>query len=1286
LKGTLMTNMDGSTTSPDQIAEVTKELEARVKELDCLYGISNLVENDRLSFDELFQGIVNLIPAAFPYPDLACARLVVAGQEFRTANFRETRSNQRVNVRLSGHTHASLEVCRLEPQSDDRDEPFSAEARKLINAIAQRTGRIVERLHARKALRRTGEFLRQVTENIQEVFWLIEVGDAERVLYVSPAYESVWGRGKAELRDNPRSWLHSIHEDERESVRTAFEALLRGEGSFDVEYRVKQRDGTIRWLWDRGFLIDRPEGKRRVAGLALDITNRKLAEEALRESEMRFKTVVASLADGVMTFDVSGEVKLFNPSACRMFGYDAATIAGMSIRRLLANPDLSDRRSPEQENLPRPPETPLWMNNWVVGKTHETFGIRSDGSEFPLEFLITELNVVGLPHFLGAFRDITKRKTAQLWLQEREKELRQANHMKEQLLATAATAIFTVDPEGLVTSVNEEFMALTGYGREDVVGRSCNKFCRSGDTKKCWLWAQKTGGPIFRRHNTVRTKAGRVLTVLQNATPLCNEQGAMIGVIESFVDITEIIDARKGAEQASRLKSEFLANMSHEIRTPLNAVIGMTELAMDEPLTPKVREYLDTVRHSSRLLFQLISDVLDFSRIEAGKLEVESTSLDLEDLLRDLRSLFVNECGEREIDFHIFMSPDVPIYLVGDPLRLKQILVNLAGNAFKFTQKGEIVVRVMVMDSDNDSVTLIFSVSDTGIGIPARKLSSIFESFTQADSSTSRSHGGSGLGLAICGRLVSLMGGSIWVESEPGKGSTFSFSLPLARQPGKSEPMYVLTDPLAEKRVLVADDNETSMSITEQYLQGIGLKPSGFTSLGSALEEFQEAAKANPYELVILANELSAVDVEQARGLRTRTIVINRCGDQKTKAEERLGWPDATINRPMLRSELYRAVLTVFGGGDADATDSLTSPDRLGQHRKLFRGAKLLVVEDDVSNQHVAREVLLRMGLEVTVVNSGIAALEALERSSFDTVLMDIEMPEIDGYETTRRIRADPRFEDLPIVAMTAHAMKEDRLKCLAAGMNDYVSKPLSLEALISVLKVWTRTCALEYEESVAGDPVPPSESSVAMTEDLPGIDVPSALDRLLGDEQLFRGLLLEFDKDFQNAGDEILDALQRQDYAVARRMAHSIKGVAGNLSAMDLYEAASELEQAIQKHDDQNIPRLHDRFHRMLSIVLHSIGSLQQNGPDRKNHRDGAVDTANSQETAKVEPMLDELSRLMCEHDPEALDVATSLQRKLGRYASPAAMKRMRACLDRYDFEGAQRALESIATAVKSE
>ena len=327
--------------------------------------------------------------------------------------------------------------------------------------------------------------------------------------------------------------------------------------------------------------------------------------------------------DGVITFDISGGIRLFNPAAARMLGCDAATMAGLNMRSLFCESAQCDDNSPIESDLPCLRELAFSSKSWITGKRQEALGVRPDGTHFPVELSVMEIHVHGLPRFLGVFRDISVRKNAQLELRERECELRQSNHLKEQLLATAATAIFTVNSSGVVTSVNQEFLAATGFRKSDVLGKRCHKFCGARESQQCWLDGLKADGSIFRRQNTVRTKAGKILTVLQNATPLNDETGAMIGVIESFVDITDIIEARKAAEEASRLKSEFLANMSHEIRTPLNGVIGMTALALDEDLSPKVREYLGTVSRCSRLLLQLINDVLDFSRIEAGKLEFE---------------------------------------------------------------------------------------------------------------------------------------------------------------------------------------------------------------------------------------------------------------------------------------------------------------------------------------------------------------------------------------------------------------------------------------------------------------------------------------------------------------------------------------------------------------------------------------------------------------------------------------------------------------------------------------
>ena len=930
------------------------------------------------------------------------------------------------------------------------------------------------------------------------------------------------------------------------------------------------------------------------------------------------------------------------------------------------------------------------------GIRQEGCGIRRDGTRFPLELSITEIHIGEESRFLGVCRDISMRKTAQLELHKREQELRQSNHFKEQLLGTAATAIFTVDSRGLVTSVNQEFLVATGYARHEVLGRKCDKFCGAGESEECWLKGLKKDESVFRRQNVVRTKTDKVLTVLQNATPLHDEKGTMIGVIESFVDISDIIEARETAEDASRLKSEFLANMSHEIRTPLNGVIGMTELALDEDLSPKVREYLSTVRHCSRLLLQLINDVLDFSRIEAGKLQFESTSFDLEVVLDELRSLCLNEAVDKEIEFDIWVSPDVPTYLVGDPLRLKQVLLNLAGNAFKFTQRGEIVIRVNTILTDDQLVTLMFTVSDTGIGISPRKLPTIFDSFTQADSSTSRSHGGSGLGLAICGSLVSLMGGSIWVESEPGKGSTFSFSLPLSRQPDTATYHYILPEPLAGKRVLVIDANETSRTITAQLLMRMTLNPRAFDSLEGARKELLSTAETSPYELVVLTCEIPEMSVAQAikslrldadsLGLSPKVIVIDRFGNHESGVEALHSEADAWICRPVLGPTLYRTMMSVFGMASDEVFDSLRNPRKPAKLASILRGARILVVEDNLSNQQVAREILRRMGAHVTIADSGLRALETIEKEVFDAILMDIEMPELDGFETTRIIRSEARFRDLPIIAMTAHAMKEDRDKCIAIGMNDYVSKPLSPEALFSVLSAWAPASESEHEDGDTEELPPSLEEPMSGTDDLPGIDVSSGLDRLAGDERLFHELLIDFGRDFRNTTDDIVNALSAGDYATARRLAHSVKGVSGNLSAMDVYEAAAALEQAIRDAADKDIPRLHERLCEKLAVVFQSVDRLQTEALDDKNTHGSIEESPGSTDAKTINETLERLSLLLREHDIEALDIANSIENGLGRHVPQEAIKKLRTSLNRYDFDGAKIALASIMTALKSD
>jgi len=661
----------------------------------------------------------------------------------------------------------------------------------------------------------------------------------------------------------------------------------------------------------------------------------------------------------------------------------------------------------------------------------------------------------------------------------------------------------------------------------------------------------------------------------------------------------ELAVAKEKAEGATELKSMFLANMSHEIRTPMNAIIGLSHLALKTPLNAKQRDYVSKVHNAGTSLLGIINDILDFSKIEAGKLDLETTDFRLDEVISSVTTLTAQKAHDKGLEFLAHVSLAIPEHLLGDPLRLGQILTNFVNNSVKFTERGEIRLNIELLERTGEKVQLKFSVRDTGIGMTREQSAKLFQPFTQADMSTTRKHGGTGLGLTICRRLVELMGGRVWLESEPGAGSTFFFTVWLkvgaAKGSGKIVPAR-----LAELRVLVVDDNAAAREILQEPLSAIASYVKVVASGPEAIAAVKAQDPAGPFDIIFMDWRMPGMDGLQAsrhiKSDETLTrqpaiVLVTAFGREEVREEaERLGL-DGFLVKPVTKSMLVDTLVNVFGtpdqGGAAAGTAEEESASRL-------RGARILLTEDNEINQQIAVELLEGVGASVQVANNGREAVEILANGPqvplFDVVLMDLQMPEMDGYQATTRIRSDARFSRLPIIAMTAHATMEERQRCLAAGMNDHVSKPIDPALLFeTVARFYTAAAAAvpsdrgadlsplhrAKEEDQGNSQEIPSVAESQRTEvlapkpgglpSIEGLDAKDGLARVAGNRKLYLKLLRQFAEAQGPSVEQISAALAQGDAALAERVAHTLKGVAGNLGAKPVQAAAGALEKLIR-------------------------------------------------------------------------------------------------------------------------
>ncbi|MBF0158575.1 MAG: response regulator [Magnetococcales bacterium] len=882
----------------------------------------------------------------------------------------------------------------------------------------------------------------------------------------------------------------------------------------------------------------------------------------------------------------------------------------------------------------------------------------------------------------------------------------------DNIIESMSDLLLVCSLSGRIVRVNRP--ELFGYDRADMIGQLFSHFLVGSATIfPGSLEKTVASGAINNiETNLIHSDFHRV-PVIVSASMLYGEQHQATGIVVVVRDITLFREAQRqlhdkdtrllAAEMAVQSKSLFLANMSHEIRTPMNAVMGLTHLALQQPLSAKLRDYLTMIANSSQSLLHIINDILDFSKIEAGKLAMEQTDFLLRDVFDRLAALFSTKVYQKRLELVLCAAEECYYYLRGDPIRLEQILVNLVGNAIKFTDAGEVHIQVRTLKESLDQVMLEFSVRDTGMGMDQSQMAGLFAAFSQGDNSITRKYGGTGLGLSISRKLVELMGGQIWVESQPGQGSRFVFTAVFERQLESQEQDLLPPGDLERLRTLVVEDNTTARAALMGLLASFDFAAVGVSSGSDALIAIQQAIDAGtPFQLVLVDWWMPAMDGVATMEAVTTTVaaehrpkmVLLTAGveDESLQMRGRVAGAGAFLAKPVNCSRLFDAIMDLFGHGLVKTVRPEKRVVDLNNVMERLSGRRILLVEDNSTNQQVAREMLEQVGVVMQMAQNGLEAVARVAEESFDLVLMDIQMPKMDGLTATRQIRANAMLQHLPIIAMTAHAMAGDREQSLDAGMNDHITKPIDMYRLYETMIRWLPdrgaglSALTDVSPPVRTDPaadVPPLPANLV------GIDLPACLQRFGGNQASVWRVLRTSWQDFNRALTDMRPLLTRQqqpagtphnDEDAAARLAHTIKGLAGTLSADGLQQSAQALELALKQQRWQDVEGLLTIFEQQLQQLVNSIGQVIADRPQPATS--GQSDTlapAVALDRQQLQPLLQSLAGFLRRRDFKARAACEQLQLLLQQTVMRPEIEALHTHLERFDFEGARVPLARI-------